>query len=112
MSESPGQKAEKLTVKRLRIVSTVASGQLDGDPADGKTKGLRVEIKCTERASIRLDRMWLLQLLEDAVSHGQAPVLSLQFINGDGRPKPGLSWIAVPEYLFEEIREVLALERF
>ncbi len=111
MSESPGQKAEKLTVKRLGLTPTVASGQLDGDPADGKTSALRVEIKATERASIRVDRMWLLQLLEDAVSHGQKPVLNFQFIRGNGEPLAGLSWIAVPEYLWEEIRGALERER-
>jgi len=111
MSENAGQKAERLTVKRLGLSATVASGQLDGDPADGKTEALRVEIKTTVGASIRMDRMWLLQLLEDAVSHGQVPVLSFQFTHGNGEPRPGLSWIAVPEHFWMEIREALERDR-
>lgn len=109
MSQSPGQLAEKLTVKRLGLSATVASGQLDGDPADGKTEALRVEIKTTIGWALRMERTWLLQLMEDAVSHGQIPVLSFQFIQENGEPRPSLSWVAVPEHFWVEVRE--ALER-
>ncbi|KKN63188.1 hypothetical protein LCGC14_0504580 [marine sediment metagenome] len=109
MSQSPGQMAEGLTVKRLGLSATVASGQLDGDPADGKTEELRVEIKTTLGMTLRVDIAWLKQIEEDAVSHGQVPVLSFQFIREDGRPRK--AWVAVPERFWRTIREALERER-
>lgn len=99
--------AEERTVKRLGLKATVASGILSGDPADAKDEVVRLEIKTTILDTLRVDSRWLLKILEEAMTKDQVPVLSMQFINENGEPRPGLAWVAVPEHYWLIVRRAL-----
>ncbi len=107
MIHTAAKLAEERTAKRLGLKLTVASGILSGDPADAKDEVVRLEIKTTVGDSIRIEREWLLKILEEAMTQEQVPVLSMQFINENGEPRPGLAWVAVPEHYWTTLRRAL-----
>lgn len=107
MIHTAAKLAEERTVKRLGLKPTVASGILSGDPADAKDEVVRMEIKTTIRDTLRVDSRWLLKIFEEAMTKNQMPVLSMQFINENGEPRPGLAWVAVPEHLWTTLRRAL-----
>lgn len=107
MIHTAAKLAEERTVKRLGLKATVASGILSGDPADAKDETVRVEIKTTIRDTLRVDSRWLLKIMEEAMTQEQVPVLSMQFINENGEPRPGLAWVAVPEHYWTTLRRAL-----
>ena len=54
------------------------------------------------RKSIRLKYDSLGRIIEEANVAGREPTLLVSFANGDGRPLPYGTWIAIPGHEFEE----------
>lgn len=104
-----GNDAEKRTARRLKLKRQPASGRFAGAKADLRTTesylgdGWLLEQKATERASYGLKLETLRQLSQQAGMQRLRPAFLLVFAQGDGNPKPGGAWVAIPERLFEEL---------
>jgi len=85
---------------------TPASGAAHhGAKADFTVGNMRGESKSTLKDSLSIKYEWLRKVEQEAVEQGQYPTLTLQFVTPDGRPRPGGSWICVPEYVFKELTD-------
>lgn len=98
-----GTKAERATAARLEADLVDASGALDGRKSDMTLPDFRVENKATEKGSIRLELDWLLKIAHEAAETGRTPALTVQFVTGNGKPRPQGAWVVIPEHVFKEI---------
>lgn len=105
--DSPGIRAEKRTAKRRGADLVPASGAVPGGGADMREAGpghhYLVEHKSTTGQTLRLDRRWLESVSRAARTRGEVPLLTVTFNTEDGRPRPDGAWVALPEWLWQEL---------
>ncbi len=102
-----GQKAEKLTSKRLGGQARAGSGSIEGFKGDITLPEFLLENKTTEHASFSLKLAWLHKISREARSEGKTPGLSIQFVDKNGNPLQHGRWVMIPEDEFKEAFNVL-----
>lgn len=98
-----GRKAERQTAKRMGADMVPGSGCGDRNKGDIELPEFLVENKSTVAASYRLKLDELLKINDEARGQGKNPALTFQFVNGDGTPRKNGAWVAIPEWLFQEL---------
>lgn len=104
-SKNVGDLAEEKAAGRLGAKLTRASGAMDNDKGDMNLPTYKIESKATEKDSISLKLEWLCKIAQEAFEMDVDPVLIVQFVTGDGRPRESGSWVMVPEDVFKELIE-------
>lgn len=99
-----GDKGEKLLAKRLGMKLTPASGALEGAKGDLFNDDILVESKATEKDSISIKLNWLIKIATEASTVNKLPALAVQFVTGNGRPRPEGSWVMIPERLYTRLK--------
>ena len=85
-----------------------SSGAMRGAKSDGqvhKKKSYRVECKSTVKATLPVELGWLVKIATEALAQGQEPILTVSFVQPDGKPKHHGDWVMMPKYLFDELSE-------
>lgn len=100
-----GRKAEARLAKRLGGRLTPGSGNQDGAKGDVVLADMLIETKATEAESYRLEHELLAKIEREATETGRHPGFHVQFVDGTGRAKRFGSWVMIPEWLFNELRE-------
>lgn len=98
-----GRKAERKTASRLGASLVPGSGCGDRNKGDIELADFLVENKSTVLASYRVKLDELLKINDEARGQGKNPALAFQFTTGDGTPRKNGAWVAIPEWLFEEL---------
>lgn len=99
-----GRKAEKKAAKRLGGRTRAASGAVTGYKGDIVLPSFLCENKSTRNASLSIKLDWLEKISREAASEGKAPVLTVQFTDGNGNPVRFGRWVLVEESVFEEVK--------
>lgn len=97
---SHGVVSEKKVAKSLGGRLTPASGSMHGAKGDVRVADFLLEAKSTSDQTMRVELHWLQKISHEALSIGKTPALSIRFVNPDGTPKKGGSFVAIPEFLF------------
>jgi len=97
-----GQKAERLTSKRLGGQARAGSGSVEGFKGDIEVAEFLLENKSTINKSISLKLEWLDKISREARSEGKTPGLSIQFVDTQGKPVRHGRWVMIPEDEFYE----------
>ena len=100
---SHGRASEKKVAKSVGGRLTPASGAMAGAKGDVRLPNFLLEAKSTSDQTMRVELHWLQKISHEALSIGKQPALSIRFVNPDGSPKKGGSFVAIPEYLFKEL---------
>lgn len=104
-----GERAEKRTAKRLGGRTTPASGSQQHSKGDINLPDFLVENKATSGGSFSVKLDWLQKISHEATGVNKVAALAFQFVDGRGVPVRDGKWVAVPEYVFQELtgREIL-----
>lgn len=94
--KNPGKEVEKQVLKKIKARPQPNSGSTPGMPNDGVKGRYLIEVKSTEKKSIRLQLEDLAKLEDNALMHGKIPALVIAF---EGRQW----WVATPIFDFEKI---------
>ena len=98
-----GRKAERKAAKRQGARQTPASGAVEGIKGDFGTADVLTENKSTIGSTITLHLDALLKIKNQAMQSGRLPALAFQFTHSDGRARQGGAWVAVPEWVWNEL---------
>jgi hypothetical protein len=98
-----GQKAEVRASKRLGGRLQPGSGCKDHSKGDFFTPDFLFESKSTISESLSLKLEWLRKISKEAADITKEPALTIQFVDGSGRPVLDGAWVMVPERVFKEI---------
>ena len=104
-SSNHGQKAERLTAKRLGGLARKGSGAIEGYKGDIEFYEFLLENKSTLKASFSVKLEWLNKISREARAQGKTPGLSIQFVDTQGRPVRHGRWVLIPEDEFREAFE-------
>jgi len=104
-SNKHGQKAEKLTAKRLNGRARAGSGAIEGYKGDIEFADFLLENKSTINASFSVKLAWLNKISREAREEGKTPGLSIQFVDNQGKPVRHGRWVMIPEDEFKEAFE-------
>lgn len=101
-----GRIAEKKTSQRLKGKLTAASGA-SGQKGDinlaSKDYNFMIEVKSSINSSISIQSEWLCKLLDEAISAGKTPALTINFVTDEGRIRRMGSWVMVQEEVFKDL---------
>jgi hypothetical protein len=103
-----GRVAEKKLNKRLGGRLTPGSGNQPGAKGDIDLGEFLLETKATEADSYRLDHETLAKIEREALAKGKNPAFHVQFVDPRGNAKRFGSWVAIPEWLWEDVRRAIA----
>lgn len=100
-----GRTAERKLGKRIGMAQTPASGAagLKGDLRDDK---FLLEAKSTTSDGYRVTTHELAKIHGEAMAAGKLPAFALQFTDLSGEARMGLSWVAVPEWVWKQMQVV------
>jgi len=101
-SNKHGQKAEKLTAKRLGGRARRGSGAIEGYKGDIEVGIFLLENKSTINRALSIKLDWLDKISREAREEGKTPGLSIQFVDKQGRPVRHGRWVLIPEDEFLE----------
>ena len=105
LSNRHGQKAERLTSKRLGGKARAGSGSVEGFKGDIEFTEFLLENKSTVNFSFRIQYGWLDKISREAREEGKTPGLSIQFVDTQGKPIRHGRWVMIPEDEFKEAFE-------
>jgi len=97
-----GRVSERRTGKRIGGRSTVASGSVDTDKGDIDAGNFLIECKSTIKDSINVKLSYLAKIRGEALSNDRLPAFAITFTRGNGDPRAGGKWVAIPEHIFKE----------
>lgn len=100
---SHGTVSEKKVAKSVGGRLTPASGSMHGAKGDVRVADFLLEAKSTSDQTMRVELHWLQKISHEALSIGKTPALSIRFVNPDGTPKKGGSFVAIPEWVFSSL---------
>ena len=98
---SPGQIAEKRVLKSIKARPQPRSGGIAGFPHDGVKGRWLIEIKSTQKRSIRIESEWLEKLFDNAIFQRKLPALIVS-IEG-GYVVQGREWVMIPRQTFDKL---------
>lgn len=107
---SHGGKSEKRVMKKLGFQTTPGSGAHRGNKGDGKKKDrklgkLLAEAKSTVHASFTLDLGILVKIGEEALSTGATPIVTINFVDSEGKTRRHGGWVMVRDHTWQELTE-------
>ena len=97
-----GRRSEKDLARKMGGKQTPASGA-SGMKGDIHLESFMIECKSTSTDTLSIKREWLLKVAREALSAGKTPALALTFTDDDGKTKQMGDWVAIPQYLFNEL---------
>lgn len=103
-----GDSSEKRVIKSMGGRLNPSSGAMRGAKSDGqvhKRKSYRVECKSTVKPTLPVELGWLVKIATEALAQGQEPILTVSFVQPDGKAKNHGDWVMMPKYLFDELSE-------
>lgn len=100
---SHGSVSEKRVAKSLGGRLTPASGAMAGAKGDVRLPDFLLEAKSTTDQTMRVELHWLQKITHEALSIGKTPAVSIRFVNPDGTPKKGGSFVCIPEWVFSSL---------
>lgn len=109
-----GNKSETRVVKRLGGKPVAGSGCSENNKSDGTLETgkvrLRIESKATlhKQMSVKLD--WLTKISKEARETNRDPMLTVNFVDGEGRTVMNGAWCMIPETLLAELLERAGME--
>lgn len=108
-----GKKSERKVAKKMGAKLHPNSGAMRGAKSDASLKKFRLEMKSTTTQTIPLDLAWLVKIAQEALDHGQTPVVVVSFVNADGtaRMRQYAEWVILPLTVFNELTDVVASKR-
>lgn len=98
-----GLKSEARTAKKLNVFQTPASGAMLGAKSDMVGEGVRIEAKSTTTNTMSLQYGWLVKITEEANTSAKLPVLTMSFVDHQGRSKRFGDWVAIPMHKYQEL---------
>jgi hypothetical protein len=101
-----GLKSEKRVIKKLGGKQHAGSGACAGLKSDGSVSAkmeMRVECKSTIHDSISVKKEVLDKIMREALNGNQYPMLTISFVDAEGRAKPGGTWALIPDYVMQEL---------
>jgi len=100
-----GKKSEKLVAKKMGAKLHPNSGAMRGAKSDASLPNFRLEMKSTTGKVLPLELAWLVKIAQEALAHGQTPIVPLAFVDAQGKPrmKQYAEWVAMPMSVFKEI---------
>ena len=101
-----GTKAERKMALRTRGRATIGSGGAGRGKGDVYYEEFLAECKSTVKDSLSVKLDWLAKITQEALDVGKYPCFSFLFTDKDGNPRRDGKWVAVPEHVFNKMREV------
>jgi hypothetical protein len=102
-SHAHAPKQERALALGLGGKLTKASGALD-EKGDVRIKGLvRIEAKCTTRASFSITKDMIRKIEEAAVSAGELPIIAVDFLDEKGKVTASVA--VMPHYVLQTFLE-------
>jgi hypothetical protein len=95
-----GQKSEIRVIKNLGAVQVIASGAIEGLKSDGVLDHFRVECKSTVKKSMSIKWDWLIKIRNEALETNRCPVLTLSFVDDQGKAERAGDWAVIPLHEF------------
>ncbi len=100
-----GRVAEKKLAKRMGARLTPGSGNQLGAKGDLDFGDFLMETKATEGETYRLEHELLAKIEREALAKSKNPAFHVQFVDRQANPKRFGSWVMVPEWLWEQMRD-------
>jgi hypothetical protein len=100
-----GKKSENRVAKQMKARLHPNSGAMAGAKSDASRTGVRMEMKSTTTQTMAIELAWLVKITQEALEHGQYPVVVLSFVDNQGKPRlrQYAEWVVVPLAVFEEL---------
>jgi Holliday junction resolvase len=109
-NNSHGRKSEERLAKSMAAKLTPGSGAMDHAKGDmvreGENITLRIEAKCTNKASISIKHEWLEKITREALETNCQPALTISFVSDNGAAKKGGDWVMIPKTVFDLLEEL------
>lgn len=102
-----GNKSEKRILEDMGAEQTIGSGAFAGMKSDGVKGPMRIECKSTVGKSMGIKLEWLEKIRQEALETGKTPMVTLSYVDSEGKPKPGGDWIMMPRYLLQDFMDFM-----